>query len=728
MSQRQHTKLHAAELPTYTTKKQSQKKSNQTGPRRTQPEISRSEGDYPEIWSVSHLVYMFQISRPGDTFRDEYRVSPAECCTFWNLGFECIARRCEKWHVCCYEGCLTSFHTEHRAVQHFSQPDCAQHAERLLGMNFLFPQAMTFDDRSSVADTLEACSRYGIKPPSLNADRFEELLRKTGIDEDLQASLVRGWREGFSLGSKLQDKSHYSRGPRTDEIKEGVLRAGLSAEVNLGRMHGPLKTPLNDGRWFVNYWVSPYFVIPKHTPEGEKQKWRLIHHLSFHNSGDRSKSLNGHINLEDYPTYFPTPETGAHLVFCCAPLGSALLGRDIKDYYRNFLLNPYTWWKTYTYALGGYWFNPYLPFGGSSCTSIAQRQSDAIRAVMEVSGVQALMIAMLDDFLIVCPRALKDTDESVLRRGRAEGEAFDRELKALGLPKAVSKDQKAAFTTIWCGIKYHSKETVISVPEKKWIKFKNFMHTNLVNEAGELRGTITAGILRTMLGKMCHMTRVWAGGRPSLYPLWRLLFTAKFIERDKLNLVDKQEILILKEDCMFAVTLWLTKVSREGTPMRRILPCNRRMQVTWVTLLRFACLDDKRRHGVFVGTPEVSWCVDEWDHENHKKDLPICWLTQLLEAVSLVMEDGPITGLDVILVRTNIRKMKKMLEANLYLRSIAGMEISCKIHEKLAHATERHKGKPTKEECPTEIRCVLLELDEIAVAECIARLEGDASL
>ena len=69
-----------------------------------------------------------------------------------------------------------------------------------------------------------------------------------------------------------------------------------------------------------------------------------------------------------------------------------------------------------------------------------------------------------------------------------------------------------------------------------------------------------------------------------------------------------------------------------------------------------------------------------------------------------------------------------MLEANLYFRSIDGMEISCKIHEKLAHATEKHKGKPTKEECPTEIRGVLLDLDEIAVAECIARLEGDASL
>ena len=101
-------------------------------------------------------------------------------------------------------------------------------------MNLLFPQALTFDDRSTVADTLEACSRYGIKPPSLDADRLEELLKKTEIDDDLQASLVRGWREGFNLGSMLPDKSHFSRGQKTDEIKKEVLRAGLSAEVDLG--------------------------------------------------------------------------------------------------------------------------------------------------------------------------------------------------------------------------------------------------------------------------------------------------------------------------------------------------------------------------------------------------------------------------------------------------------------------------------------------------------------
>ena len=92
------------------------------------------------------------------------------------------------------------------------------------------------------------------------------------------------------------------------------------------------------------------------------------------------------------------------------------------------------------------------------------------------------------------------------------------------------------------------------------------------------------------------------------------------------------------------------------------------------------------------------------------------------------MEDRPATGIDVILVRTNIRKMKTMLEANLYLRSTEGMEIACNIHDKLTHTSESPKGKHTKDACPTEIRGVLLDLDEIAVAKCIARLEGGASL
>ena len=129
-------------------------------------------------------------------------------------------------------------------------------------MSILFPQPLKFDERSSVEDTLAAYEKYDIEPPSLNANRLEALLRKTEINEKVQASVVRGWREGFDLGSKLPDEDHFSAAPRIDETREEVLRAGLEAETKLKRLHGPLDEPITNDRWFSNSWVSPYFVIP----------------------------------------------------------------------------------------------------------------------------------------------------------------------------------------------------------------------------------------------------------------------------------------------------------------------------------------------------------------------------------------------------------------------------------------------------------------------------------
>ena len=335
-------------------------------------------------------------------------------------------------------------------------------------MNELHPVPLTFPPASSQADTLEACKKYKVKPPSLNADFLEETLKKTTIDPDVQASIVRGWREGFDLGSHLPAENHFAKDAKyRTEAQNNTLMKNLEEEKVAGIMHGPMTEPYVDGRWFHNYWVSPYFVIPKTTPEGAAQRWRLIHHLSFHNSGERWQSLNGHIDLEEYPTYFPTVYTEAHLVFCLANPGSALIGRDIRNYYRNFLVNPYCWWQTYTYVLGSYWFNPYLPFGASSCTAIAQRQSDRIRTIATVYGVEAMSVAMLDDFLLVCKRRFHDSDETVLDRGRREEEKFDSLLAKLNLPKAPEKDQPSNFKTTWFGCEFNSKETTLGVPHKK---------------------------------------------------------------------------------------------------------------------------------------------------------------------------------------------------------------------------------------------------------------------
>ena len=207
-----------------------------------------------------------------ETYRKEYHIAVQDCCSTWNWGFRCN-RTCNKWHVCSHEFCRTSFDVNHRAVQHVPIAPCHTHAGRLAGINALHPKPLTFPANSSVEDTAEACARYGVKPPFLNADLYEALLEKTSINKELQSSLVRGWREGFDLGSELPPTNHFvsGLGMVTDEQELAISRE-LQKEKTLGRMIGPLTQPHIDGRWFNNYWVLPHFGIPKKTPSGEDQR------------------------------------------------------------------------------------------------------------------------------------------------------------------------------------------------------------------------------------------------------------------------------------------------------------------------------------------------------------------------------------------------------------------------------------------------------------------------
>ena len=204
---------------------------------------------------------------------------------------------------------------DHRAIQHPLETECEGESDRLRGMNILHPTPLDFDDRSSLEDTREACKRYGVQPARLNAKLLGVLLRETEINPDLQASLVRGWEEGLDLGSNLPEKDHLVDCPKMTEEQLEVLKKTVQKEVDVKRLCGPFETPVRDGRWFKNAWVSPYFVIPKKTAVGEAARWRLIHHLSYHESGQRRLSLNGRIDLERFPTAFPTHMTGAHLIF-----------------------------------------------------------------------------------------------------------------------------------------------------------------------------------------------------------------------------------------------------------------------------------------------------------------------------------------------------------------------------------------------------------------------------
>ena len=82
--------------------------------------------------------------------------------------------------------------------------------------------------------TGEASRHYKVKPPSLNADLFEQLLGKTNLSIALQASLVRGWREGFMLSSSLPNKNHFVRTYVRNPDQEQTLRSAMMEEKKLG--------------------------------------------------------------------------------------------------------------------------------------------------------------------------------------------------------------------------------------------------------------------------------------------------------------------------------------------------------------------------------------------------------------------------------------------------------------------------------------------------------------
>ena len=122
----------------------------------------------------------------------------------------------------------------------------------MLGMNILHPEALQFHPDSSPSDTLNACTKYNIKPPHLNADLFATWLKKTNMNVQLQKDLVRGWREGFILGSNILNENHIVGCPPMDEHQETVLENSIKKESELRRLGGPYKKPIEDGRRFTN--------------------------------------------------------------------------------------------------------------------------------------------------------------------------------------------------------------------------------------------------------------------------------------------------------------------------------------------------------------------------------------------------------------------------------------------------------------------------------------------
>ena len=375
-----------------------------------------------------------------------------------------------------------------------------------------------------------------------------------------------------------------------------------------------------------------------------------------------------------------------------------------------------------------------MPFGGSSCTSLAQRQSDAIRLAASVTlegkdlktsnrephplhqylpieRVQSTLLPMLDDFLGVLPRQVEDSDEDILNRARTDVARFDSLLTKLGLQKAPEKDQNPAFTTIWFGIEYFSKDQTIGIPGKKWGKLRQFIENKFMTDEGTVKAHIEAADLLSGLGKLHHMTQVLTAGRPGLYALWVLFSRATFSSRQKLELSPKKQMLKVTQEAARSIEYWHKATTRDSPPTRTILPCSRAFDFVTLDI----CLikeSPRTERPLWVQVPSAWWRRPMALMGNIGKptdDAPpeaVCIFMEVLQEGVEVMDIPDDTK--AIIVRTNITKLANSIDKNLYVTSLHATKISELIHKHLKNLGQR-RSTETSMAPPIELRSVLIQ-------------------
>ena len=84
------------------------------------------------------------------------------------------------------------------------------------------------------------------------------------------------------------------------------------------------------------------------------------------------------------------------------------------------------------------------------------------------------------------------------------------------------------------------------------------------------------------------------------------------------------------------------------------------------------------------GTQDVSWREQEPSTLLRKCERYEFWLSILKDTIELAKEDACGKYLDVIILRTNIRKLAEIVDKDLYVKSRRGMRVASEIQDLLS--------------------------------------------
>ena len=398
-----------------------------------------------------------------------------------------------------------------------------------------------------------------------------------GYDEAKREYLLKGLREGFSIGSRGEVTNKEPRNLKSAYDNPDIVDKKLQLELDAGRMLGPFDSPPLE-----NMVISPIGLHPKKSGD-----FRLITHMSH----PKGSSVNDSIPDENATVQYASV-LDAIAIIKRVGRGAYLAKTDIKSAFRIIQINPKDYRLQGLKWRGRYLVDITLIIGSRSSCQIFEAFSTAIEWIARHKLKITNITHILDDFFIACKNEKACNDQLNL---------FIKFCKKCGIPLAQDKTMGPAQVLPFAGIELDTDKMIARLPHDKITKSIDAITSTLKLTRVSLKS------LQELCGLLNFCCTVVYPGRCFLRRLYNL----------SIGLTNKYATAFLNSEVRDDLQMWLEFL--RGFNGKRFF-----MTDQWVSAAALNLYSDAAQSKGYGATLGREWFYGAWPE--HLRDVDITTL------------------------------------------------------------------------------------------------------